>query len=271
MSKLSLIKFTKPVVMFTRKGLRFIGKNSNLILTIVSATGVVATVACAIHGTIKAVKLCEVKKPVGAKEVVKTVWKCYIPTIGMVLLTTTAIIGNGRINAKKIAVLTSALAGSRESLKALETKMAEEIGPKKAQKVIDAAKSEEAKENLPASSKDIIETGNGNVLFFIKDFGQWIRSSHEGVELAELKTSNELRDANDWTETGENYIPANVALEHLGARNCTLGEYMGWKASDFRGENQKGPKFRISSEWMNVNGKDEIVGTIWFQPSPDYL
>lgn len=270
MSKLSLVKFAKPVVIFTRKGIRFLSKNSNLILTIVSATGVVATVACAVHGTIKAVKLCEVKKPAGAKEVIKTVWKCYIPTIGMVLLTTTAIIGNGRINAKKIAVLTSALAGSRESLKMLEAKMAEEIGPKKAQKVIDAANSEQAKESLPSDPKDIIETGKGKNLFFLKDFGQWIRSSYEGVELAKMKTWDDLRSSPDWDEFGDGVIQANVALEHLGAKTCTLGEYMGWKAHDFVG-NMKGPEFRVSSEWMEVNGEKEIVGTIWFEPEPEYL
>ena len=271
MSKLSLIKMAKPFVVVTRRGLKIIGKNSNLILTIISATGVVATVACAIHGTIKAVKLCEVRQPQGTKDILKTVWKCYIPTIGMVLLTTTAIIGNGRINARKIAVLTSALAGSRNSVKLLEQKMAEEIGPKKAQKVIDAANSEEARQNVPTDSKDIIDTGKGEVLFFIKDFGQWIRSSHEGVELAEIKTREDLQYTNDWDESGDNFIPANVALSNLGARECGLGAFMGWKASDFRDENRRGPKFSISSEWMEVDGKNQIVGTIWFDPAPDYI
>lgn len=272
MGNIGLIKYAKPVVIFTRKGLRLISKNSNLILTVVSATGVVATVACAIHGTIKAVKLCEVKQPHGTKEVIKTVWKCYIPTIGMVLLTTTAIIGNGRINAKKIAVLTSALAGSRNSLKLLEEKMAEEIGPKKAQKVIDAAKSEEAKQHPPENEGEIIKTGKGEVLFFVKDFGQWIEGSHEGVKLAEIQTKDDLQESTDWdADTGDNYIPANNALEHLGARNCLLGEYMGWKQSELKKLGLKGPEFRISSEWMDVNGRKRIVGTIWFEPSPDYL
>ena len=46
---------------------------------------------------------------------------------------------------------------------------------------------------------------------------------------------------------------------------------MGWKASDFRDENRRGPKFSISSEWMEVDGKNQIVGTIWFDPAPDYI
>ena len=266
MSKLALMKFTKPLVVVTRKGLRFLTKNSNVILTVVGATGAVASVALAIHGTIKAVKLCEIRKPQGTKEIIQTVWKCYIPTIGMVLLTTTAIIGNGRINARKIAVLTSALAGSQNSLKLLQEKMAEEIGPKKAQKMIDAAKSEEAKQNAPKSEKDIIDTGNGNTLFFLKDFGQWIRSSYDKIELAQMKIERDIQDS--LNGCGNDYIQANNALEYLEARHCLLGEYNGWDPQEFRTGGLKGPKFRISSEWMDVLGEKQIVGTVWFEPEP---
>lgn len=266
MSKLSLVKYTKPIVMITKKGIHFVSKNSNLILTIVSATGAVFSVALAIQGTIKAVKLCEIKKPQGTKEIIKTVWKCYIPTIGMVILTTTAIISNGRINARKIAVLTSALAGSQNSLKLLQDKMAEEIGPKKAQKVIDAAKSEEAKQNPPQSENDIIDSGKGKNLFFLKDYGQWIKNSYEGIQLAELQTANDIQDS--LNGTGDTFVPANVALEHLHARTCLQGQYNGWDPTDFNQGNNKGPKFRISSEWMEVLGENQIVGTVWFDPEP---
>ena len=267
MHGLALAKYTKPVVMFVRNGLKIISRNSNILLTIVSTAGVISTAVCAVKGTIKAVKLCEIHKPQNAQEVVKIVWKCYIPTIGMVILTTTAIIGNGHINARKIAVLSSALAGSQNSLKYLQEKMAEEIGPKKAQKVIDKAKSEEAKQNLPANEGEIIDAGNGGTnLFFLKDYGQWLRSSYEGVQLAEMKTMQDIQDSINGR--GDDFIPANVALEHLGARTCLSGQYNGWNAEDFNQYDRKGPLFRISSEWMEVNGVNQIVGTVWFDPEP---
>jgi hypothetical protein len=264
---LALAKFTKPVVMLTRKGIRLLSKNSNLVLTIISTTGVIFTTVCAIKGTIKAVKLCEIHKPQNAQEVIKTVWKCYIPTIGMVILTTTAIVSNGKINARRIAVLSSALAGSQNSLKYLQEKMAEEIGPKKAQKVIDKAKSEEAKQNLPENESEIIDAGNGGKnLFFLKDYGQWIRSSYDAVQLAEMKTTNDIQDSINGR--GDEFVPANTALEHLGARTCLSGQYNGWRANDFDQYSHKGPIFHISSEWMEVNGENQIVGTIWFDPEP---
>ena len=168
-----LAKATKPLVQLTSKGMRFFAKNSNLILTIIGATGVVTTMILAIKGTIKAVKLCEDKQVHGTKEIVKTVWKCYIPTVGVVILTTAAILYNGKINAKKIAVLTSAYSGSVEALKKVEEKMKAEIGPKKTQKAIDQAEGAMAQEKAPQHQTDIIATGKGKQLFFCATTGQW--------------------------------------------------------------------------------------------------
>lgn len=267
MNGFSLAKLTKPIVICTKNGLRFLSKNSNIVLTVVSTTGLLYTVVCAVKGTIKAVKLCEIHQPKNAQEVIKTVWKCYIPTIGMVILTTTAIIGNGRINARKIAVLSSALAGSQNSLKYLEEKMAEEIGPKKAQKVIDKANSEEAKQNLPQSENDIIDAGNnGTNLFFLKDYGQWIRSTYDGIKLAEMKLMQDIQDG--LNGRGDEFIPANNVLEYLNAKTCLNGQYNGWNVNDFNQYDRKGPILRISSEWMEVNGVNQIVGTVYFEPEP---
>lgn len=262
----AISKLMRPMIRMGKNSIRFFNKNSNLILTIVSATGVLVTVSLAVKGTIKAVKLYEEKQPSGTKEIVKTVWKCYIPTIGMVILTTTAILCNGRINAKKIAMLTSAYGSSMEALKKMENKMGEMIGPKKAQAVIDEVHSQNAEENKPNSDLDIIDTGHGNELFFIEDVGQWIYASTNWIELAQLKTWNDLDDSNDWDENGDNYILMNDALEHLGARPCYMGGANGWYSGDLRKLGLKGPSFRISSKRMDINGENRAVGTIWFEP-----
>lgn len=256
----------RPMIRLGKNSIRFFNKNSNLILTIVSATGVLVTVTLAVKGTIKAVKLYEEKKPAGTKEIVKTVWKCYIPTVGMVLLTTTAILCNGKMNAKKIAVLTSAYGSSMEALKKMEDKMGEMIGPKKAQAVIDEVHSQSAEDNKPKSELDIMDTGHGDELFFIEDVGQWIKASTNWVELAQLRTWNDLADSNDWDENGDNYILMNDALERLGARPCYMGGANGWYLGDLQKLGLKGPSFRISSKRMDINGENRAVGTIWFEP-----
>lgn len=266
---LALAKFTKPIIVFSKRTMKLLSKNSNLLLTILSAVGAVSTAALAVHGTIKAVKICEEKQVTGTKEVVKTVWKCYIPTLGMLFLTVTSIVCNGKINAKKIAVLASALGSTRETLKITEEKMSEMLGPKKAQAVIDEVHSTNAENNKPKTADEIIDTGNGNELFFLEDCGQWLKTDVNHIELAELKTARDLDDANDWDENGDAFIMANDALAHLGARTCNWGATHGWVDADLRKLGLKGPKFRISSKRMDINGENRAVGTIWFEPEPD--
>lgn len=268
MAGLSIAKLTKPILKGGVQLAKIIGKNSNLILTIFGAAGAISATVLATKATIKAVKICEEKKIVGTKEIVKSVWKCYIPAFGMLIFTVTAIVCNGRINAKKIAVLASALGSSREALKMTEEKMSEMIGPKKAQSVIDEVHSQKAEDNKPQSETDIIATGNGNELFFLEDVGQWLYTDVNHIELAELRTANNLEDSNDWNADGDGFIDLNVALEHLGARTCYYGSTNGWNEADMRVLGLKGPKFRISSKRMDVNGVNRAVGTIWFEPEP---
>ena len=260
-----LTKITKPLVKITASGLRLLTKNSNLVLTIVGTAGVIGTVAVAIRGTIKAVKLCEEKQVVGTKEVLKTVWKCYIPTIGMVILTTTAIISNGRINAKRIAVLTSALSGTTEVLKKVEEKMTEEIGPKKTQKAMDAADAAIAQEHVPKEKDEIIATGRGNKLFYLRSTGQWFHSDWNGVELAEMKVNKEIQRMRG--SSFEKYYLVENALEELGIQEKTeMGEYMGWDVDDF--DEGKELHFYISSDWMDLPWGRETVGIVRFDPWP---
>lgn len=266
----SVPKFLRPMMRISKNGLRFFNKNANLILTIVSATGVLVTTAIAVKGTIKAVKLYEEKKPVGTKEVIKTVWKCYIPTIGMVILTTTAILCNGHMNAKKIAMLTSAYGSSMEALKRMEDKMGNFLGPKKKQELIDEVHSNTAEKSIETlNEKDIQKTGHGDELFFLEDVGQWIYANTNWIELAELRTWKEFKASNDWDSSGDSYLLMNNAIVNLGGSACYVGGSMGWHADELKTFGYDGPKFRISSRRIPIpwlNGETRAVGTIWFEP-----
>lgn len=267
MSKgLSLVKFTGPIVKLTKNGLRFLSKNSNVLLTVLSVTGVVTTVWVTINGTIKAVKLCEEKKVVGTKEIIKTVWKCYIPAIGMVILTTTAILCNGRINAKRLAVITSAYQGGVETIRKLEEKMSEQIGPKKTQKAMDEAEVANAQEKAPKDKKDIIATGKGEQLFFCATTGQWFYSDWNGIQLSELKLQKIISDTMKSWGSGE-FIQLREAQEALGLPATDMGEYMGWYTDDFQ-DTKDTVKFIISSDWMDLPWGKEIVGVVRFTPWP---
>lgn len=261
----SIAKFAQPIVRIGRKGIRFISKNSNLILTIISATGVIATVYVTITGTIKAVKLCEEKKVVGTKQVIETVWKCYIPTVGIALLTTTAILCNGKINARRLAVLTSAYSGSVETLKKIEEKMSDQIGPKKTQKAVDEASAEMAKENMPKSQDDIIATGKGTQLFWLKSTGQWFYSDRNGVELAQVKIQKEIDEYQN--KICDDYYPVSRVQEILDLPDTEMGQFMAWPVSMF---SELHPfEFVISCDWMDLPWGKQVVGVVRFADWPE--
>ncbi len=263
-----IAKASKPLMKVTKNGVRFFVKNSNVILTFVGAAGVVITAAAAIKGTIKAVKLCEEKQVHGTKEIVKTVWKCYIPTFGFLFLTVTAILCNGKVNARKIAVLTSAYSGATEALKKVEEKMTEEIGPKKTRKITDAAEAEITKEQLPEKQTDIIATGKGRQLFFCASTGQWFYSDWNGVELAEAKLRQIVEKVvKAWG--GSEFVPVREAQEALGLPVTDMGEYMGWDTDDLLDVNgDMTLRFMITSEWMDLPWGRETVGVVRFTPWP---
>lgn len=261
-----ITKISRPLVQLTNKGIRFFAKNSNLVLTIVGATGVITTAILAIKGTIKAVKLCEEKQVYGAKEIIKTVWKCYIPTVGVVILTTAAILYNGKINAKKIAVLTSAYSGATEALKKVEEKMTEQIGPKKTQKAIDEAEGAMAQQQAPQRQTDIIATGQGKQLFFCATTGQWFYSDWNGVQLAEQKFQKVFeKQCSSWG--AREVVLLSEAQEALGLPVTDMGEYMGWLTDDFLDTNDA-VHFTVSSDWMDLPWGRETVGIVRLTPWP---
>ena len=268
MKALKMAKFARPIVKIGKNGMRFLSKNSNVVLTIIGATGTIATAVVAVYGTIKAVKLVEKKQVSGTKEIVKTVWKCYIPTIGIVILTTTAIICNGKINAKRLAVLTSAYSGTVEALKKVEEKMSDQIGPKKTQKAFDEADAAVAQENVPQNKKQVIATGHGNQLFYCRSTGQWFYSDRNGVEKAEMQCQKEIAEQKAAYGSGE-YYPVSNAQEALGLDVSEMGEYMAWPLDQFSGNNTL--RFYISSDWMDLPWGKEVVGIVRFDPWPENL
>lgn len=262
-------KFTGAFVQLTKKGIKFLSKNSNVLLTVVSALGVVTTVWVTINGTIKAVKLCEEKQVKGTKEIIKTTWKCYIPTIGIVLLTTVAILCNGKINAKRLAVLTSAYSGSVETIKKIEEKMTEQIGPKKTQKAVDEAEADMAKAKLPRNKNDIIASGNGTQLFFCATTGQWFYSDWNGVELAKEKVQRHIEEAmHNWG--CDEWIPVREVQEALGLPMTDMSDYMGWYTGDFL-DAKSSIEFVISSDWMDTPWGREVVGVLRITPWPSNI
>lgn len=98
-------------------------RSSPTILTVLGITGVVGTAAMAVRETPKALRLVKVKKDELNKEkltpveLVRTTWKCYVPSVLIGVGTITCIVGIGVMDKRNQAALTSAYTMLNESYK----------------------------------------------------------------------------------------------------------------------------------------------------------
>ena len=136
MSFLKVLAATKPI--------RFVARHSNLILPGLACAGVVATAATAIDGTRRAIpRLEEMREKYGdikdapKGELAKTLAVPYIPMITTAGFTLAFIIVGARMNAKKIATLTSLYTGQQILLKDYQKAVEDRFGKDKANEVKD--------------------------------------------------------------------------------------------------------------------------------------
>lgn len=137
-----------PVKIFLQNGWKWVAKHSPTILTAVGTGGVVGSVALAIKATPRAMKKIEAKKKelgvdkLTVKETIKTCWKDYIPTGGMMMATIGCCIGANVINGKHQAALAGlyslaeqGLIAKDKELASLKDEMVKNLGEEKAKEI----------------------------------------------------------------------------------------------------------------------------------------
>ena len=251
------IKGVNPIIKAGGKLIRFGKRNSNWILAIFAMLGLGGTTALAIDATVKAVKLCETKEIKGRKEILKTVWRLYIPTVGCFIVTTASIVGNAHINARRLATVTGLYAMSQADLKALKGKAKELMGPRKEQNLEDDISKERLNKVVPAQQNQIVDTGHGNKLFMEWLTGQLIRTSPEHVEAVAANMDNQFNKEVDGVVEVSYYLDQfRIPTE------CWVAKAI-WDVVDMRRRGAN--KFEIDCreiQWMEVNGVQEMVGII---------
>ena len=252
------IKCLQPVIKAGGKLVRMGKRNSNWLLAILAMLGLLTTAGLAVDATVKAVKLCETKEVKGRKEVLKTVWKLYIPAVGSWIVTNLSIVGNAHINARRLATVTGLYAMSQADLKALREKAKEVLGNRKEERMEDEAAKDRLNRVVPEQQTRIIETGHGNKLFLEWLTGQLIRTSPEHVEAVSEKIDNRIgREIDGVVEVGGTYL-SEFGIDP----NCWVGSAI-WDMAEML---QRGiTHFEIDCrelQWMEVNGQQEMVGII---------
>lgn len=154
-------------------------------------------------------------------EKVKAAGPVYLPAIGMLILSTGCIVGSVAMGERKAAIMASLYSASEASLRRLEKKVVEELGPDKAKELHDKAVRELPEPTADPDPSDIICTGKGNQLCFEAMTGQWFRSSLPAIE-NDSATFNKFIIRNCWAEFND------WLTDGLGLERAKLGDYVGF-------------------------------------------
>ncbi len=155
------------------------------------------------------------------KEVIKVVWRRFIPVILILSLTIACLVVNTSRMMKRYAALSTAYALSESYLKDYIDATKENVGAKKEQTIRDSAVDKQVQRNkVDESQRGIIETGTGTELFYDTLTGRLFRDSIDHVQKVERKLSNMY-------ESDDKLYADDYTKELLGIH--TELEQMGWK------------------------------------------
>lgn len=200
-------------------------KHSPEILTGIGIAGMVTTTVLAVRATPKALMLIEQKKEdegvdkLPPVEVVKTAWKCYIPSAAIGTASIVCLIGASSVNMRRNAALATAYALSESTLKDYQKKVVEEIGEKKEKRVREAITKDEIERN-PVSKNEIIITGAGDALCYDLMCKRYFKSSIDKLRKIENDLNMRMRS--------ENYISLNEFYNEVGLDDVGAGHDLGW-------------------------------------------
>lgn len=232
----------KSVMKFIKTVKRGFGKRSpEILLGIGIASGITATVL-AVKATPKAMELLaeaekeninrqikegvpgpEVKNGLPSAQVVKTVWKCYIPAAISGAASIACLLGSHSVNAKRNAALATAYKLSETALNEYREKVVEEIGEDK-EKVIRDKVSQKHLDEKPVSKNEVIITGTGKQLCYDGISGRYFESDIQTIRAAVNKINE--------TMVYEMYAALNDFYNEIGLSNTDMGDELGWNLDD---------------------------------------
>lgn len=225
---------------------KFTMEHTPEILTGIGVTGMISATIMAVAATPKALTLLEEEKKsqniafseeaknsgyddcrqitkLGAMDVIKTTWKCYIPTAITLVGSTACIIGASSINYKRNAALATAYALTETALKDYKDKVVETIGEKNEETIREKIIKDKIDSN-PVENNEIILTGKGETLFYDCSSGRYFKSDVEKVKRVQNELNHRLMS--------EHYISLNELYYELGLRSTESGNELGWNLDD---------------------------------------
>jgi hypothetical protein len=215
---------------------KFAQDNSPLILTTVGAVGVVTTAYLSGRAGFKAGQIvledylermteADLDGPPSAptfKEIVNLTWKCYIPPVGVGILTVASVIGANQIGTRRAAAMTTALALSEKAFEEYRHKVVEKLGEKKAHVITDEVVQDRINKD-PLGDRDAFMTGHGDTLCYEYYAGRYFYSSVEAIRKAENQINWNLNNGHETASLADFY-------QLLGLELTEVSQEVGWRA-----------------------------------------
>lgn len=197
---------------------KFIKRNSSTILTVVGATGVVATSVMAVKATPKALYLLEKAKEKKGEdltklEAIQVAGPVYIPSVLVGASTIACIFGANMLNKRNQAALMSAYALVDNSYKEYRNKVQELYGDDADKSIKEGIAKDKYEEND-------ISVDDGKQLFYDYFSGRYFESTIERVQRAEYQINRNL--------VMRDYAYLNEWYEELGIDPIDSGWDYGW-------------------------------------------
>ena len=189
-----------------------LSKHSPEILTGLGIAGMITSTALAVKATPKAIELLNERKEeinkanfnkeidkdyslknhkeinkLGFKETVKTVWKCYIPSVVMTTASIACLVGASSVHVKRNAVLATAYQLSEAAATEYKNKVIETIGAKKEEAIRDAVNKDRI-DKKTVTKNEVIINDKGNTLCYDHMSGRYFKSDIDKIN----KSVNEI-------------------------------------------------------------------------------
>lgn len=206
-----------------------LSKRSPEILTGIGIAGMITTTILAVKTTPKAMRLLEERygdnngHPIPKKEVIRTCWKCYIPSAVTGAASISCLIGASKVNLKRNAALATAYKLSETMISEYKDAVVDVVGEKK-EKLVREKVAENRMSSDPVTSKEVIITSSGNTLCYDYYSGRYFRSDFDKIKKAENEINRLL--------VHEMYASLNDLYDELELEHTGVGDELGWKLDD---------------------------------------
>lgn len=206
---------------------KFVRTNAPQILAGLGIACGLGAVGMTAKGTIKAVRIVDELKKENPeptkKEIVKAVYKEYLPAAGLTIAGIGCVVGSVHISARRIATLGLAYAMSDKSLKEYQEKAKEMLGEKKEEELRGKIAQDYIDKN-PPEERLIQNAEGGAVLCLDKLTGQYFYSDADTIN----RVINELNRLLN----SDYHVSFNDYFIELGLNPCGIGDEWGWNLED---------------------------------------